>query len=208
VLVTWGLVPTQAGIFSIKVVVRTTNITFTTSTSSLPFENQASGLTFRYMQSAYGIVALNETLPGYMTRNYALAPFRPRDDQVMLSGRGNHTAPTTMYKLDLHCEKATEDGDVATSGYFTSSLGCRWSGGGVNGNITMDDPLGQKVDHRGIRQYIGMYVGYHNGGFADYYMSGGCPDIEPKNSTFYLAFTKTKVNCLTITSNACLVKLT
>lgn len=193
-LVTWGLVPTQAGIFSIKVVNRTTNLTFTTSTSSLPFESQATGLTFRYMQSAYGIIALNETLPAYMTRNYTLAPFRPRDDQVILSGKGNHTAPTTMYTLDLHCEEAMEIGDINTSGYYKSSLGCGWGGGGLDGNFTMDDPLGGTAEYDGVRQYIGMYVGYHNGGFANYYMSGGCPNVEPANSTFYLGFAKTKVS--------------
>jgi hypothetical protein len=102
VLVTWGLVPTQAGIFSVRAVTRTTNTTFAVSTSSMPFEKQATSLTFRYMQSTYGIAALNETLPPYMTRNYTLAPFEPsvstHDD---ITGQGTYTAPTTMHRTKL-----------------------------------------------------------------------------------------------------------
>jgi hypothetical protein len=51
VLVTWGLVPTQAGIFSVQSVTRTTNITLSVSTASMPFEYQAMGMTVRYAQS-------------------------------------------------------------------------------------------------------------------------------------------------------------
>jgi hypothetical protein len=36
-----------------------------------------------------------------------------------------------------------------------------------------------------------MYVGYHSGGFADYYLSDSCP--ESANSTFYAAFAKSKL---------------
>ena len=77
VLVTWGLVPTQAGIFSVRTVTRSNNMTFDVSTFNVPIAQQASSLTFRYSQSTYGIVSLNETLPPYMARNYTLAPFRP-----------------------------------------------------------------------------------------------------------------------------------
>jgi len=51
VLVTWGLVPTQAGIFTVRSVTRTANMAFAVSTSSMPFEEQAMGLTMRYAQS-------------------------------------------------------------------------------------------------------------------------------------------------------------
>jgi hypothetical protein len=51
VLVTWGLVPTQAGIFSVQSVTRTTNITLSVSTASMPFDDQAMGMTARYAQS-------------------------------------------------------------------------------------------------------------------------------------------------------------
>jgi hypothetical protein len=192
VLVTWGLVPTQAGIFSVRAVTRTTNTTFAVSTSSMPFEKQATSLTFRYMQSTYGIAALNETLPPYMTRNYTLAPFEPsvstHDD---ITGQGTYTAPTTMYQLDLTCEDASHKADNSREIFFASSSGCNASVSlGLNGNETIADNAFQS-DVLSVKKYIGKYVGYHNGGFADYYLSTYCPATA--NNTFLAAFTKSKV---------------
>lgn len=56
VLVTWGLVPTQAGIFSIEMVARTISISFNVSDTRMPFEDQAMGLTMRYAQSGMLLV--------------------------------------------------------------------------------------------------------------------------------------------------------
>jgi hypothetical protein len=192
VLVTWGLVPTQAGIFNVRTVTRTTGVTFAVSTSSMPFDKQATGLTYRFSESTYGIVSLNETLPPYMARNYTLAPFKPREIQGSIVGQGTYTASTTMYTLDLECEDASHKADNSSNRpTYTSSGGCKFNETGLTGNDTIGD--GAKYYQNGaIKKYNAMYIGYHNAGLADYYLSPNCPKSE--NTTFFAAFSQSKVS--------------
>jgi hypothetical protein len=206
VLVTWGLVPTQAGIFSVRSVTRTANMTFDVSTYSMPVEKQATDLTSRYAQSTYGIVALNETLPPYMARNYTLAPFKPRHDQAHELSHGTYTAPTTMYFVDLDCDDASHSAEESRRVYdrnssgsvriYKSKKGGCYTSSGPTGNHTVGD---QSSSGGGaalvIKQYIGQYIGFHSGNLADYYLGSGeqsaCP--ESTNNTFFAAFSKSKV---------------
>lgn len=189
VLVTWGLVPTQAGIFSTRTIRQSTNITFALSTSAMPFEKQALGLSFRYTQSTYAIATLNETLPEFMERNFTLAPFAPSANQSMNVRGGTYTAPTTMYFLDLSCEQAIETTDEYRGLIRVSKNGCSQDLG-PNGNKTVGGGSQYTEVYR-AKQYDAIYVGYHNGGFAHYYLSSKCP--KTANTTFYAALTKNKV---------------
>lgn len=133
VLVAWGVVPTQAGIFSTKVTTRITETPFHRSTASVPASEQPTKLSFRYAQSVYSIATLNETLTGYMARNYTLAPFRPSLDA---SAHGNWTAETTLYSLDLNCEPATQTITQRGAIVANSTNGCSFNNG-LNGNLTI-----------------------------------------------------------------------
>jgi hypothetical protein len=170
-------------------VTRTTNTTFVTSTSSMPFDIQAKTLSFRYSQSTYGIATLNETLPPYMTHNYTLAPFEPLNSTDSgLEGHGTYTAPTTMYKLDLVCEDVSHKSDNSRMIFYTSSTGCNITSG-LDGNTTISPKDASKtIANKG---YSTRYIGYHNGGYADWYLSPYCP--KSANTTFYAAIAKTKV---------------
>jgi hypothetical protein len=194
VLVTWGLVPTQAGIFSIETVTRTTNMSFAVSTYSMPFDKQATSLSFRYMISTYGITALNETLPRYMTHNYTLAPFEPSDSTAgSLQGQGNYTAPTTMYTLDLSCEdvshRANPRANITETIMYNSSTGCK-APNGLDGNLTVSRGV-ESMKADAIKRYTARYIGYHFGELADFYLSPYCP--ETANTTFYAAIARNKV---------------
>lgn len=191
VLVTWGLVPTQAGLFTVRTVTRTSDVMFSVSTALMPFEKQALGLSFRFAQSTYGIVALNETLPPYMTHSYVLAPFEPRDSQDGVLGQGTYTGPTTLYTLDLACENVSHKANGTKNIEFYSKKGCTFPLG-LDGNLTVGEQIQPDASVYDIKNYTGQYVGYHNGGFADYYLSSDCPKSE--NSTFFASLAKSKVS--------------
>ncbi|CAO2647279.1 Nn.00g082010.m01.CDS01 [Neocucurbitaria sp. VM-36] len=192
VLVAWGLVPTQAGIFSVRIVTRTANATFSVSTSSIPVADQAAKLGFRYAQSTYGIVTLNETLPAFMARNYTLKPFQISSDvDEVAQGQENWTAKTTMYFLNLYCEDASHKAtNSKRRNDYTSNNGCNFTAG-LTGNQSVGEDFGLGSDTFGVKQYTGQYVGYWNHqGFADYSLDAYCPDSA--NRTFFAAFTKNK----------------
>ena len=156
---TWGVVPVQAGIFSVRTVTRVTNTSFDVSTSSIPIEKQATTLNFGYAQSTYGIVSLNETLPRFMNRNYTLAPFRPSTD-LHSTGQGTSvwTAPTTKYSLDLYCEDVSHKADNSKRIAYTSNSGCNFTTG-LTGNLTMGDIPGSEGEAYAVKDYTGMFVG-------------------------------------------------
>ncbi|KAH7396348.1 hypothetical protein BKA66DRAFT_409716 [Pyrenochaeta sp. MPI-SDFR-AT-0127] len=190
VLVTWGLVPTQAGIFSVRTVTRTTNITFSVSTSSIPVAQQASNLTLRYAQSTYAIATLNETLPPYMAHNYTLAPFKPSIDSITSKkGQEIWMARTIMYSLDLFCEDVSHKADGSEHISYVSSNGCNFIGG-PDGNQTVGQKSGT-AEILATRKYTGHYTGYHNSmGYADWSLDASCP--KSANHTFFAAFTRNK----------------
>ena len=193
VLVTWGLVPTQAGIFSVRTVTRTTNATFDVSTFNIPVGDQASSLTFRYAQSTYGIVTLNETLPPFMARNYTLSPFKASNgvDEVA-QGQGNWTAETTMYFLELYCEDTSHKADNSNERpVYISNNGCNFTQG-PTGNQSVGEDIGSGSGALEVKQYAGQYVGYWNHqGFAQFSLDAYCPSST--NRTFFASFSKTKV---------------
>ncbi|KAH6639043.1 hypothetical protein C7974DRAFT_125364 [Boeremia exigua] len=194
-LVTWGLVPTQAGIFSVETITRSTSTSFDRSTSYLPAQDQQANLNIRYAQSTYGIATLNETLPPYMARNYTLAPFRPTAHDVNVAGsQGTWFGETIMYSLDLYCAPGSAILDSFGKSQrmrYVSSGGCNVTLG-LTGNVTEGaNPRKDDSTIFRIKQYMAMYIGYWNfSGFADYYLQGDCP--KERNATFYAAFTRTK----------------
>jgi hypothetical protein len=189
VLVTWGLVPVQAGIFSVQTVTRISDMTFAVSTSAMGIQEQANNLSLKYAQSTYGIVALNESLPPFMTRNYTLAPFTPQHGKNDNTTQGTYTAPTTMYTLDLECENVSHRADGTKHMVYQSKNGCNATLG-LTGNLTIGDGSSSS-EVLAIKKYTGQYIGYHNWGEADYYLSSDCPKSE--NRTFFASFAKSKV---------------
>ncbi|KAF2626303.1 hypothetical protein BU25DRAFT_471860 [Macroventuria anomochaeta] len=193
-LVTFGLVPSQAGIFSVEMITRTSDTAFKLSTYSMPAEIQANNLSMRFAQSTYGIATLNETLPGFMARNYTLAPFRPTTNEGASSeSQSTWTATTTMYSLDMYCESAPairESRGRSTSVQYKSSGGCNVTLG-LTGNLTQGSNSNSFYSPLlNMKDYTAMYIGYWNNGFADWSLDSSCPSDQ--NATFYAAFAKNK----------------
>ncbi|PVI00457.1 hypothetical protein DM02DRAFT_728559 [Periconia macrospinosa] len=186
VLVTFGLVPVQAGIFTVKRVTRETATMFNVNTSFVPADRQPYGPNLKYHSSAYGIASLNETLPPYMAINYTLAPFSranvstPEIDEIT----GEWTAPTTLYSVGLACEQTTLEPD--TFGTFNSSWGCTFTVG-LDGNKT------RKTNGLGlwsqVKKYSALYAAAYKDTPASYYLDYCPPD---RMHTIYAAFQKNK----------------
>jgi hypothetical protein len=136
VITTFGVVPIQAGIFSTTRLSRTSEQTFKLSTDFIPASTQDEALSLAYAQSAYGILALNETLPPMMALNYTLKPFRA-DDRATRTGIW--TANTTLYTMDVNCQKSEPEVIQGTSGQVYRSGQCELSTGSFN-NLTVGVP--------------------------------------------------------------------
>ncbi|KAF2492362.1 hypothetical protein BU16DRAFT_620741 [Lophium mytilinum] len=186
VMITWGLVPIQAGIFATSTVTKSSEVPMLVPTGPLSLDQQKEIVTTQYMQSVFGITWLNETLPPYMSRLLTLAPFKTQS-QPAYGYQETWSAKTTSYGLDLFCQEGKRK-MINETEYYTSSNGCRFP---TNLGLTGNNTIGGNAVLE-VKEFSTFYVGYWNYiGEADYYLSDGSCPVEA-NHTFYAAFTRNK----------------
>jgi hypothetical protein len=187
VVVTWGLVPVQAGLFASETIMKTRNSTVLLSTAFIPADEQNSTISNRYSHSAHGIIWLNETLPPYMSRDYVLAPFQVKDvDQ--LQKNVTWSATTQLYSVDVDCEAPK----IERESIWISSHGCRYvSAMSDFGNYTIgkNDLMGN-ISIYDNKEFSAAYIGYYGTDYASYYLEGSCPTSA--NHTFVALFSRNK----------------
>ena len=124
-------------------------------------------LTFRTAYSVYAILSLNDTLPPFMTKTYALAPFRSKAAATAPSDP-DWKVNATLYSLDLDCQEQAANTvvrwDNETSEYLpTTSF--KWS---YYCEIALDNfnnaTVGRVVDGLGasqvyIKNYSNLFAG-------------------------------------------------
>jgi hypothetical protein len=172
----------------------------------MPADDQTAKITGRYVQSAHGIIWLNETLPPYMTRDYVLAPFKPQEDGNDSANNSTWSLDTTLYSLDMKCETPTvkfqsqtqysvsqdKTTTVQTAKYMSSN-GCGFSTDAYAsfGNETIGpNPSFQNQTVYDTKEFASMYIGYYQTDFADFYLEGLCP--KSSNHTFMALFSRNK----------------
>ncbi|KAI9722979.1 MAG: hypothetical protein M1812_001428 [Candelaria pacifica] len=184
VVVFWGITPLQSGIFATSTITLTENIPLWTSNASVPKTPLSVTSDIDYLYSVFGISWLNETLPPFMTREYALAPFGTTNPEN-LKNEETWTATTQLYGMDLDCDTAIAEDSNTNKGYTYSDPQMMrfYSGRGCRTQLI-------KSDISSSASYLAYYAGYYDNGYADYYLSPDCP----KNSSHvsFIVWTKTR----------------
>ncbi|KAF2743243.1 hypothetical protein M011DRAFT_461863 [Sporormia fimetaria CBS 119925] len=178
VVVTWGLVPVQAGIFTTEAVSHVSKNIALVSTGFMHADVQNTTLNARHLHSAHNIVWFNESLPPYMTREYALAPFKMAHGTVPVSVvNETWTAPTRLYSVDIDCEEAHMSLTPEEIPYWHGD-NCSTNAMSV-GNNTIGDGLGSMgMEHK---EFASHYIGYYSTDFATWYLQGVCEDLDARN---------------------------
>jgi hypothetical protein len=100
---TFGVIPLQAGIFTIEKITLVTQQPFLISQDFTPTHLQNSSSIVSIAHSVNGITSLNETLPEFMTRDGAFAPFTMPDVSATSNSDETWLANTTMFGMDFNC---------------------------------------------------------------------------------------------------------
>ncbi|WPH03912.1 Hypothetical protein R9X50_00679500 [Acrodontium crateriforme] len=175
-VVFWGLTPIQSGMFAIRTITIQEEKTLYHATDYTP-TNRQGNLSSIFAQSVYNIAWLNESLPSFMTTDFALSAFgtdeKPKDDF-----RGEYTGLTMLYSVDVNCEPA-QTWNNSGGTWYNSSSGCSFDAPPYRPNGGDDSG----------KPYDTIYVGFQNeNGFADWYLSDSCP--SDASHTFFIRWSK------------------
>ncbi|KFY04786.1 hypothetical protein V491_09262 [Pseudogymnoascus sp. VKM F-3775] len=124
ILVTWAIVPFQSAIFSTGTVTRTREALMATTGSFMPLENQKVALNSQFLHTAYGVSWLDQEVPPYTTKEYALQPFSPTSNSLMSSGNDTWSSSTLAYYTNLTCTPAIIKPGRSNSYIFDNGNGC------------------------------------------------------------------------------------
>ncbi|OBT46370.1 hypothetical protein VE00_02735 [Pseudogymnoascus sp. WSF 3629] len=123
-LVTWAIVPFQSAIFSTGTVTRTREALMATTGSFMPLENQKVALHSQFLNTAYGVSWLDQSVPAYTTKEYALQPFSPTTGDVVSSGNDTWSSSTLAYYTNLTCTPAIVKPGRTNGWIFDNGNGC------------------------------------------------------------------------------------
>lgn len=123
-LVTWAIVPFQSAIFSTGTVTRTREALMATTGSFMPLENQKVALHSQFLNTAYGVSWLDQKVPPYTTKEYALQPFSPITSDVTYSRSDTWSSSTLAYYTNLTCTPAIVKPGRSNMSIFDDGNGC------------------------------------------------------------------------------------
>lgn len=123
-LVTWAIVPFQSAIFSTGTVTRTRETLMATTGSFMPLENQKVALHSQFLNTAYGVSWLDQRVPPFTTKEYALQPFSPATSNATYSGNDTWSSSTLAYYTNLTCTPAIVKPSRSNGYIFDDGNGC------------------------------------------------------------------------------------
>ena len=106
VLVLWTITPLQGGIFTTRTVSRELPATAFTSNTLLPLPEQVEKLSVSFLNDAYGVTWLQQVLPAFTTREYAVSPLIAQSG-VSKGTNNTWSYHTKLYGTDLPCHAAS-----------------------------------------------------------------------------------------------------
>ncbi|KAE9364127.1 hypothetical protein N431DRAFT_420931 [Stipitochalara longipes BDJ] len=171
-MVFWVITPLQSAIFNTGTVTRSVNVSMITTSQLVPIKVQSTALNANFLNTAYGISWLNQSLPTFSTPKYTVLPFRPYPMHQIASQAETWTIVTDAFSTFLSCSPANVL--LTDVGYsFDNGKGCNVS------EIELDDT--RELNSA----YLLDYIGYFNDANVDNALANsGCP---PEFSNSFLA---------------------
>ena len=113
----WIITPSQSAIFASRQVIQSLSAPVR-SISPLPTSGEAQRLNSSLLSTAFGIVWLNQNLPGFVTEDYAVEPFEV--DDTYKDASTTWTSSALSYSTELTCKPITASrNQLKNSTYYT-----------------------------------------------------------------------------------------
>lgn len=170
-LVFWILTPLQSAIFNTATVKRSISVPMMNTTSLAAFGTQSSILNSNFLNKAYAISWLGESLPPFTTSDFALLPFGPENKIPLSTNAATWSTTVDTYSTSLSCNPAKVT--LTPLGYtFSNGQGCSVS------NISL-------AGTTNVTEYMINYIGYFDNPNLDWSLQN--PDCPIEHSSNFLA---------------------
>ncbi|TAQ88659.1 hypothetical protein B7494_g3002 [Chlorociboria aeruginascens] len=181
-MIFWVITPLQSAIFNTGTVTRSIPTIMGTSASLIPLEMQYSKLNANFLDTAYGIAWLNQSLPPFTTSKSVVLPFKPLPGTGRASSTESWSATSQVFSTTLNCTPA-----IVTQG---------------NLGFTIDSGRGCILPEFSFNwmangEYMLAYIGYYNNPQVDYNLASPNCSIEHANNFLAIFTTQESPNNLT-----------
>jgi hypothetical protein len=171
-IIFWIITPLQSAVFNIATVTRSVETNMTTTGQLVPLNTQTNVLNANFLNTAYGISWLNQSLPPFSTPQYTVFPFQPERLRQFTTHTETWETVTDAFGTWLSCTPANIT--LTPVGYtFNNGKGC------IASEIGLDDTRVSSSS------YLLDYIGYFNDANVDNALSTG--DCPPEFSNTFLA---------------------
>ena len=105
-MIFYVITPMQSSIFNTDTVIRSTVLTMGTNTTLVPLVEQARKLNLNFMEAAYGVTWLGQSLPSYSTNDLAFLPFQPVQESLVPLTNEQWITTAEAFYTNLTCTEA------------------------------------------------------------------------------------------------------
>jgi hypothetical protein len=167
-IIFWAITPLQSAIFGTSPVTRVRDIQMITTAAVMPLTSQVSSLNADFLMTAYGISWLDQKLPAFTTKSFAILPFAPVQADATASTSETWIASADAYSTNLDCTTAKYVAHGHLTYDFDNEKGCSISGVAL--------PSAQS------RTNLLVYVGYYDDAHVDWALQNPNCSVEFSNT--------------------------
>lgn len=155
ILIFWVVTPLQSAIFNTGTVTRLHTAAMATSGSLVPVDQQTGALNSNFLNLAYGVSWLNQTLPPFTTSEVAFLPFTIASETGSSLSTESWSTTVESFHTNLTCSPAEVVMEPTFTYSFSNGKGCTVPG------IAL-------IDTAGIGTYSMSYIGYYDNPQSDW----------------------------------------
>jgi hypothetical protein len=170
-IIFWAITPLQSAIFGTGSVTRIRASQMATIAAIQPVESQMDTLNANFLMTAYGISWLDEQVPEFTTKSYAVRPFAPVHGESTFLPTETWSTSVEAYSTNLTCTPAKSTPHGNRQYDFDNGKGCFVPG------ITFVP--GSDAENS---SYILMYIGYYDDARVDWALGNPNCTIEFSNN--------------------------
>lgn len=173
-LVFWVITPLQSSIFNTGTITRSLSTDMATSAVLSAISSQQTNLNANFLNLAYSIAWLGQSVPPFTSANVASLPFEPISTPQSRPATETWSSSAEIYTTDLDCTPADFKYEAPNGYTFSNGRGC----------------LVPDIGLLATSEYLIYYIGYYDNAILDWSLQN--PNCSDEHANNFLAIFTTR----------------